>query len=31
MRLPLTIDDYEGEFIIHDTRIINGKREEDRE
>ena len=31
MRLPLKIDDYEGEFIIHDTRIINGKREEDRE
>tara|TARA_Y100000114_G_scaffold35323_1_gene30871 strand:- start:9659 stop:10393 length:735 start_codon:yes stop_codon:yes gene_type:complete len=31
MRLPLTIDDYEGEFIIHDTRIVNGKKEEDRE
>lgn len=31
MRLPLTIDDYEGEFIIHDTKIIDGKRHEDRE
>lgn len=27
----MTIDEYEGEFIIHETRIINGKREEDRE
>tara|TARA_B100001057_G_scaffold498948_1_gene607767 strand:+ start:3347 stop:4081 length:735 start_codon:yes stop_codon:yes gene_type:complete len=31
MRLPLTNDEYEGEFIIHDTRIVKGKREEDRE
>lgn len=31
MRLPMTIDEYEGEFIIHETRIVNGQREEDRE
>jgi hypothetical protein len=31
MRLPMTSAEYEGEFIIHETRIEAGKRVEDRE
>ena len=31
MRLPMTSDEYEGEFIIHNTSIKDGKRVEDRE